>query len=77
MSPSAPTKVDLDTARETLLELLSQVQRLNGKALPNGRDRVAVQAPAQRELLYMAHLCDKAKVEIMETYHGLRSDKEA
>lgn len=78
MTPPAQDDVDLDAARETLVQLLAGVQNVNHRKLPSGsgRDRVAAQAPVQRELLLLAHLCDKARVEIMETYHGLRSEKE-
>jgi hypothetical protein len=71
--PTNPNKVDLDEAREVTLTLLSALQTLNGKPLPAGRDRVGVLAPTQRELLYLSHLCDVIKVEIMQTYHDLRN----
>lgn len=74
MSPETEV-VDLKGAREALLELVALVQELHGLRLPppaQRKDRVAALAPVQRKLNYAAHLCDVARVEIMDAYHATR-----
>lgn len=68
--------IDLDDVRDVLLHVVGRVQQLNGTEIPDentrGRDRSAALAPLHKELLYLSHLCDKAKVAINDEYHRSR-----
>lgn len=66
------SKVDLEDARDLLLAILTKVQALNGVTVPEGRDRLQALAPIHRELLYLSHLAEKAKVAINDEYHRTR-----
>lgn len=73
MTPS--DKLELDDVRDVLLHIVGRVQKLNGTAIPDSsraRDRSAALAPIHRELLFLAHLCDKARVGIYDEYHHTR-----
>lgn len=73
----AEEKIDLATAQDAVLELIGRLQQVNGKTIPpasRAKDRIAVLAPIRTELLYLSHLCDVARVEIMDVYHGTRGN---
>lgn len=70
------TQLELDDVRDVLLHMVSRIQQLNGTAIPaetiRGRDRSAALAPLHKELLFLAHLADKARVGINDEYHRTR-----
>ncbi|WP_059007855.1 hypothetical protein [Streptomyces specialis] len=69
-------KIDLDQAVQTAEELLSALKELNGAEPDDARNWMARQQRAEitRQLLYLAHLGDRARVEIMDAYHGYKKD---
>jgi hypothetical protein len=72
---ASPDQLDLNDVRDVLLQAVQRVQALNGKTIPSAsqaRDRSAALAPIHRELLFVAHLADKARVGIMDEYHHTR-----
>ncbi|WP_049580524.1 hypothetical protein [Streptomyces sp. SBT349] len=68
-------KVDLQKAVETAQELLDALKELDGAEPDDGPARKARQQRAEitRTLLYLAHLGDRTRVEIMDTYHAYKS----
>lgn len=68
----ADGKIELNDARDMLLAIVSKVQALNGTPIPEGRDRPQALAPIHKELLYLAHLCDRTRVAINDEYHRTR-----
>ncbi|MEO3852576.1 hypothetical protein ABGB09_33995 [Streptomyces sp. B8F3] len=67
-------KIDLDKVLETVDELRAELERLNDAEPDDGPARKARQQRAEvtRTLLYLAHLSDRARVEIMDVYHGYK-----
>ncbi|WP_181786144.1 hypothetical protein [Streptomyces phytophilus] len=67
-------KIDLDKVLETVSELRDGLEELNEAEPAEGPRRKAKQERAEitRTLLYLAHLGDRARVEIMDVYHGYR-----
>lgn len=68
-------RIDLTETRDMLMAALTKTQTLNGTKLPaagRGRDRSAALGPIQKDLLFLAHLCDKARVLALDEYHFTR-----
>lgn len=67
-------RVDLHKAVETVQELLRELEDLDGAEPGEGPARKARQQRAEitRRLLYLAHLGDRARVEVMDAYHAYK-----
>lgn len=54
-----------------IAENIALMPELKVDARP-GRERTASLAEGTRQLLFLAHVCDKAKVAVMDQYHSSR-----
>ncbi|MDT0307229.1 hypothetical protein RM780_09665 [Streptomyces sp. DSM 44917] len=68
-------RIDLDRAVQTAEELLAELRELNGAEPDDAPTRVARRQRGEitRQLLYLAHLGDRARVEIMDAYHDYKN----
>jgi hypothetical protein len=65
--------VNLDVVHDYLDHAVALNRALNGGGVgPEVRDRSAALARINKELLYLAHLCDAARVAAMDEYQRLR-----
>lgn len=67
--------LDLHDVRELLKSALAKVDDIDGRQLPDQartRDRSAAIAAVAKELLFLAHCCDKARLLVMDEYQMTR-----
>ena len=66
--------VDMTDAIEHLKEALTLAEEVAGIEVPrgSGRDRSAAQAEITRKLLFMSHVCDRARIATLDEYHATR-----
>lgn len=67
--------LDLHEARTLLKAALDKVDEIDGRNLPHPertRDRSAALAAVAKDLLFLAHCCDKARVLVMDEYQLTR-----
>lgn len=68
--------LNLDEVRRLLIGALEQVEVLNGTLLPNAstgtRDRNRSIAGLSRDLLFLGHMLDKARVLTLDAYQSAR-----
>ena len=69
-----PVRIDLDKAVDTVRELLDELEELNGTEPEEGPARKERQQRAEitRKALWLAHLSDRARVQIMDAYHDYK-----
>ena len=68
-------KVDLSEVERLLRAALKRCEDLHGMTVPEpavGKDRTRALAAFQRDVLYLAHLCDAARVGSLGVYHKER-----
>ncbi|MDF2258357.1 hypothetical protein [Streptantibioticus ferralitis] len=67
-------EIDLSQARQTVQQLLDALEELDGTEVDEAPTRAARRQQSQvtRTLLYLAHLGDRAKVEVMDAYHAFK-----
>ena len=76
---SAGATLDMTAVRELLTLASEGLAHLDGYRVParqGGRSRTAELAVASKELLYLAHLLDKARVLVLDEYHVVRGRTE-
>jgi hypothetical protein len=67
-------RIDLDTAIQTVEQLLADLRTLNGtepdaaKSREGRRQRVH----ANRELMRLAHVADRARVQVLDAYYDFK-----
>jgi hypothetical protein len=69
------TTVDLSEVRAMLVAATNRCNQLDRTHIPSTaekKDRAAALAEAQRLLLFVAHLCNKAQMHALDEYHLLR-----
>jgi len=66
--------IDLQAAIRTSEELLTELRRLDGVELVEAQGRAARHQRGQhtRKLLYLAHVCDRARVQVMDAYFAFK-----
>lgn len=67
--------VNLDEVREMLVAATSRVAHVHGTEIPGGdkvKDRPAALAQVQKELLFLSHLCERARMLALDEYHLIR-----
>lgn len=67
--------VDLDEVRDLLKTALLKVEEIDRATLPDSaraRDRSAAIAALCKELLFLAHVCDKARIHVLDEYQATR-----
>ncbi len=57
---------------ETALDYCDQIDNTDVPDRGERKDRVAAQAEIQRLLLFLSHLCDKARIDTLDQYHAFR-----
>jgi hypothetical protein len=69
-----PMTIDLQAAIETAEELLTELRRLDGAEADDAPTRKAQRERVEtsRTLLYMAHLADRARVQVMDAYFAYK-----
>lgn len=77
MSDKAAGDVELDLSecRDLLMAAVAELQRLHGTKVPaaaRGRERGPTIADVQKGLLFLGHLCDKARISALDEYHTVR-----
>lgn len=75
MSDDVETRVDLSDCRDLLMAALTEISNLHGKTVPpaaRGRERGPTIAEVQKGLLFLGHLCDRARIEALDNYHTVR-----
>ena len=68
-------KLDLTEVMEVLQDALERTQALHGRDVPQpekGKNRAAVIAEINKSLVGTSHLCDKARVLLLDEYHAVR-----
>lgn len=67
-------RVDLQAAIRTSEELTAELRRLDGAELDDTPGRAARHQRSQltRRLLYLAHACDRARVQVMDAYFAFK-----
>lgn len=72
---SGDVRVDLGQVNAAIASAIQQVDVVDGRLVPGalkGRDRSAELGAISKDLLHLAHLCDKARVLVMDEYHRTR-----
>lgn len=67
--------VDLRPALDSLQVLSRRLHQIDGREIPPkqmGRARSAELAELTKELLFLTHLCDRVKVQVMDEYYVAR-----
>ncbi|AGP58349.1 MULTISPECIES: hypothetical protein [Streptomyces] len=67
-------EIDLSVARETVRQLAERLEALDGRAVDQAptREGSRQRTEISRTLQHLAHLGDKASVEIMEVFYDFR-----
>lgn len=67
-------RIDLTEAIETTQELLDELRELHGTETDETPTRAGQRQRTQltRRLLFLAHLGDRARVQVMDVYHGFK-----
>lgn len=67
-------EIDLHSAIETTEELLARLRELHGVEADDAPTRAARRQRVEltRTMLYLAHLGDRARVEVMDTYFSFK-----
>jgi hypothetical protein len=67
-------EIDLHAAIETTEELLARLRELDGVEADDAPTRAARRQRVEltRTLLYLAHLGDRARVQVMDTYFSFK-----
>lgn len=74
---AAPETLDMRTLLELLEEVREEVESLDGSRVNievRSRTVNAEKAEINRKLLYVAHLFDVSKVEVMNHYHRFKGE---
>lgn len=75
MSTPQPIEIDLSVFRDLLDSIDDLSDKLDGQKIPSrlqGRERSAALAVVAKDLLFLSHLCDKARVAALDAYHASR-----
>jgi hypothetical protein len=67
-------RIDLQAAIRTSEELLTELRQLDGAELEDTPGRAARHRRGQhtRKLLYLAHVCDRARLQVMDSYFAFK-----
>lgn len=69
-------RIDLSLARASITSALARIAVLDDTVVPlhadRSRDTSAAKARVAKELLYLAHLCDRARLQVMDEYQVTR-----
>lgn len=67
-------RIDLTEAIKTTQELLDELNQLHGTEVDEAPTRAGQRQRTQltRRLLFLAHLGDRARVQVMDAYHGFK-----
>jgi hypothetical protein len=67
-------RIDLQAAIRASEELLTELRQLDGAELDDAPGRAARHQRSQvtRRLLYLAHGCDRARVQVMDAYFAFK-----
>lgn len=72
---SRTVTVDLSEVFHLFKDMQVRLDSLNGRRIPGdvgGRERSAALAEISKELLFLGHLCDKARLASLDQYHSTR-----
>lgn len=74
VEPHDSDQVNVAAALDALDAAAKRLQAIDGKDVPEGPGRAvsAALADLAKELMYAAHLCARAEVEVLHEYHRIR-----
>ncbi|MFF4503016.1 hypothetical protein [Streptomyces sp. NPDC001401] len=67
-------QIDLSAVRQTVQDLAERLEELDGTVVDEAPTRAGSRQRTEvsRSLQYLAHLCDKSSVEVMEVFYAFR-----